>query len=336
MNGVSRSGRANWKLIIFLLVAMKVAISSVWWLSTAAFGTEAGDIVVEPDRTLDSHARVLTKLAISKGGNVLAAASADGEVVVWRLAGRRSTAVGESTESPATMLTWSPDGLLLCGDSSGLLRAWLEPKLEGSQIDSPRVPVTSCVFRQKLADKQMLLGLNDGRIVRLGPAETTLRDSGHRGVKAMLISSDQSTLISAGSEGKVIWYDFKEDEVLGTASEHDTEIGALALSPDGTLFASADWNGELRIWETKKRNVVARAAQPDAVSAAAWVKDRIVTGSWDGRIRIWNIESKQINLSSSINTGKPIHDLVIDTAGETAFTVSGDSSVREWKLTMNP
>lgn len=287
---------------------------------------------VEPARVLDSDAEVLTKLSLSHDGAALAAASANGDVLVWRLPGRRLNVVGNATDSPATMLNWSPDGLLLCGDSSGLLRAWQQPDLKESTVDSPRVAVTACVFRQQLADKQMLLGLSDGRIVTIEASETTLRKSGHRGIKAMLISDDQSTLVSAGSEGKLIWYDLKGDTVVGTASGHETEIAALDWSPDGTQLVSADWNGELRIWDARKRKRITEAKQPDAVSALAWIDDRIVTGSWDGRIRVWSVESNQLKLSFSIYTGQPIHDLVVESSGETAFTVSGDGNVREWSL----
>jgi WD40 repeat protein len=321
-----RTGKAN----IAVGVAVGVlAIAVVLFVFLSPNGSETP---VEPTRKLESDAEVLTKLTISDSGDALAAASADGDVLVWRLPGRRLNVVGKATDSPVTMLEWSPDGLLLCGDSSGLLRSWQQPELEESNIDSPRVAVTACVFRQELADKQLLLGLSDGRIVTIDSSETTLRDSGHRGVKAMLISKDQKTLISAGSEGKVIWYDFKQDEVVGTASGHETEVAALAWSPDGAQFVSADWNGELRVWDTKQRKLVTEASQPDAVSALAWTEDRIVTGSWDGRIRVWNVESNQLELEFSIYTGQPIHDLVVESSSETAFTVSGDGSVREWTL----
>jgi WD40 repeat protein len=321
-----RTGKAN--IAVGVVVGVLVIAVGLF----VFLGPKRSETPVEPTRELGSDAEVLTKLAIADSGDALAAAAADGEVLVWRLPGRRLNVVGKATDSPATMLEWSPDGLLLCGDSSGLLRAWQQPDLEESLIDSPRVAVTACVFRQKLADKQMLLGLSDGRIVTVAPSETTLRDSGHRGVKAMLISKDQKTLVSAGSEGKVIWFDFKQDEVVGTASGHETEIAALAWSSDGAQIVSADWNGELRIWDTKKRKLVTEASQPDAVSALAWTEDRIVTGSWDDRIRVWNVESNQLKLAFSIYTGQPIHDLVVESSGETAFTVSGDGSVREWAL----
>lgn len=321
-----RTGKAN----VAIAVALGVLVIAVGLF--VFFSPKRSETSVEPTRALGSDAEVLTKLAITDSGEALAAATTNGDVLVWRLPGRRLNVVGKPTDSPATLLEWSPDGLLLCGDSSGLLRAWQQPELEKSSIDSPRVAVTACVFRQKLADKQMLLGLSDGRIVTVTSSGTTLRDSGHRGVKAMLISQEQTTLISAGSGGKVIWYDFKQDEIVGTVSEHETEIAALAWSPDGTQFVSADWNGELRIWDTTKRKLVAEASQPDAVSALEWTDDRIVTGSWDGRIRMWNFESNQLELAYSLYTGQPIHDLVVESSGETAFTVSGDGSVREWTL----
>ena len=209
-----RNGKAN-IVIAAAVVVLLFAVGLFIFLGEKGSATPA-----KPVRVMESSAEVLTKLSISDSGEALAAASADGDVVVWRLPGRRLNVVGNATESPATMLNWSPDGLLLCGDSSGLLRSWQQPELEESLINSPRVAVTSCVFRQKLADKQLLLGLSDGRIVTVSPNETTLRDSGHRGIKAMLISEDQKTLVSAGSEGKVIWYDFKGNEVIGTASGH--------------------------------------------------------------------------------------------------------------------
>lgn len=322
-----RNGKANIAIAAAVVVPL-IAVGLFVFL-----GTKRSETPADPVRVMESAATVLTKLSISDSGDALAAASAHGDVLVWRLPGRRLNVVGKTTDSPATMLNWSPDGLLLCGDSSGLMRSWKQPELEESLIDSPQVAVTACVFRQELADKQLLLGLSDGRIVTIDPSETTLRDSGHRGVKAMLISKDQKTLVSAGSEGKVIWYDFKQDEVVGAATGHETEIAALAWSPDGTQLVSADWNGELRIWDAKKRKLVTEASQPDAVSASAWTEGRIVTGSWDGRIRVWSIESNQLKLSFSIYTGQPIHDLVVESSGKTAFTVSGDGSVREWKLT---
>lgn len=321
-----RNGKAN------AAIAGAVAVVVVAAGLIVLLRPKRSETPVEPIRVLDSEAGVLTKLSLSRDGVALAATSANGKVLVWRLPGRRLTPVGNATDSPATMLSWSPDGLLLCGDSSGLLRAWQQVDLKESMIDSPRVAVTACAFRQKLAEKRLLLGLSDGRIVTIEPSETTLRESGHRGVKAMVVSDDQKTLISAGSEGKLVWYDFKQGEVVGTASAHETEIAALAWSPDGTLLVSADWNGELRVWESKKRKIVAEAKQSDAVSALAWVGDRIVTGSWDGRIRVWNVESNQLELAFSIYTGQPIHDLVVESSGETAFTVSGDGSVREWNL----
>lgn len=321
-----RNGKANVAIAAAVVVLLLAAGLLVF------LRPPRSETPIEPLRVMESGADVLTKLSLSKDGAALAAASADGDVLVWRLPGRRSTPVGNATDSPATMLNWSPDGLLLCGDSSGLLRAWQQVDLKESTVDSPRVAVTACAFRQKLAEKQMVLGLSDGRIVRIGASETTLRKSGHRGVKAMLISDDQSTLVSAGSEGKLIWYDFKQDEVVGTISEHETEIGSLNWSPDGRQLVSADWNGELRIWDAQKRKRVAEAKQPDAVSALAWIDDRVVTGSWDGRIRVWSVESNQLKLSFSIYTGQPIHDLVVESSGETAFTVSGDENVREWTL----
>lgn len=332
MNRSHRTGRADSKLISVVLLICLATGPVIWWTISVFSGGDDREVPAEPLRVMPSDAETLTALDVAQNGEALATSSADGEVLVWRLPSRRLNVVGTATGLPGTMLKWSPDGLLISGDSSGLLRSWKPPEFQQSRIDSPRVAVTSCAFRQELAERQILLGLSDGRIVTVTPQETTLRDSGHRSVKAMLISSDQKILITAGSEGTVRWYDFQREEVTGTASGHETEIAAIGMSSDDTQVVSADWNGELRIWDARKRNLVTSASQPDAVSTLVWTNQRIITGSWDGRIRIWNVESNQLQLSASIYTGQPVHDLAVESSGETAFTVSGDGNVREWSL----
>lgn len=321
-----QSGRSS---VIAVVVVLLLVVTAGVFFARAPRHTEQP---AEPERTLNSDANALTQLVISTTGDSFAAASAEGQVLVFSLPGGREKTVGQATEYPVTMLSWSPDGLLLCGDSSGLLRGWKQPDLKESKIDSPRVPVTCTVFRKRLNRREILLGLVDGRIVTIGQKETTLRDSGHRGVKDMLLSDDQNTMITAGTEGTIIWYDLRQDRVLSEEKQHDTEIAALTWSPDKKSVISADWNGQIHLWNAASRKLTASATQPDAVSGLAWAGEQLVTGGWDGRLRVWNVSMDQLDLARSIYTGRPIHSLIAVPSESVVFTASGDSSIRQWNV----
>jgi len=139
-------------------------------------------------------------------------------------------------------------------------------------------------------------------------------------------------LITAGTEGKLIWYDLKTETQLASVTEHQTEVPNLAWSADAKQLASGDWNGQLRIWDPIKHEVVGRARQPDAVVGLAWRDQQLITGSWDGVIRIWYCDASTPQLARSIDTGLPIHGLAVSADGSQVATVSNRADVEIWNL----
>ena len=78
-------------MIAAAVVVLLVAVGLFVFL-----GPKGSETPAESVRVMESDAEVLTKLSISDGGDALAAASANGDVLVWRLPGRRLNVVGKS------------------------------------------------------------------------------------------------------------------------------------------------------------------------------------------------------------------------------------------------
>jgi len=315
-----------------LTIAAVIAALLVVGVAFIATRAPVADEFIESLSTPAGH---LTQLVLSPDGRHIAAGSAAGGVVVVHRIGERVELVDSAGGAPLTSLAFTTDGLLVAGDRAGRLRAWQAPDFTAVELQESLpagLTMTCAVFRSEGASLQIILGLTDGRLVTIDEAGTRIRKSGHRGVKTLILSDSDGTLISAGTEGSLIWHDLAGEKPPESRTEHQTEIPLLAWSSDGSRMASADWDGEIRIWDAKSRKVVIRITQPDAVSGLVWIDERIVTGSWDGHVRVWRVTGSAAEPLTEFDTGRPIHALVVESATEQILTVSGGDSIDVWRL----
>lgn len=84
---------------------------------------------------------------------------------------------------------------------------------------------------------------------------------------------------------------------------HEGVVTALAASPDGRRFASADWRGNLYLWDAANLN------EPQQLQPAAIVRslafhpqrDQLVAGTFvsgrakKGQVQVWDLQTKQID-----------------------------------------
>lgn len=280
---------------------------------------------------------------------ILYAASTEGTVVGWdwttpqaipfdptEIADRQRKPVKQSGSGynpslqPVVELAESDDGLLIASGLQGALRAWQLPDRKPVKLVAPEVTVTAIVFRRVDNERSVILGLADGRLATLSGQQLTLRKSGHRGIKSLLLSSDQNTLISAGTEGKLIWYHLKNDRHLNSINAHRTEIAALQSLTD-EQFASADWDGSLKIWSITQQKLLSESHQPGGISSLAAMKDRLITGNWDGIISLWKLDETDLTLEKTIETSRPVWGIAGFASEALIVSVSGSQSIELWR-----
>ena len=60
-------------------------------------------------------------------------------------------------------------------------------------------------------------------------------------------------------------------------------------------------------------------------------RDRVATADEDGELRIWSIESGVVQ-SRSNTSAQSINDMTFDTKGQLVITASNDGSIRKWDV----
>jgi WD40 repeat protein len=79
----------------------------------------------EPRATLKGHTRMVTAVAFTADGRLLASASTDGQVKLWDVAAARERSAFDWQVGPVTALALAPDGMRgACGGTKGAIAVW--------------------------------------------------------------------------------------------------------------------------------------------------------------------------------------------------------------------
>ena len=127
---------------------------------------------------------------------------------------------------------------------------------------------------------------------------------------ALAISPDTRTIV-AGTENEVLcWSDerpLKEWDrttppaarplqAAGGAPLHRNYVYSVAFSPDGTLVASADGDGRVRVTGLDGEEVLDVTGHTDAVYSVSFAPHGglVASGGWDGQVLIWDLRTRAV------------------------------------------
>lgn len=168
-------------------------------------------------------------------------------------------------------------------------------------------------------------------------------------------SPDSRLLLTAGYNGGQLW-DTASGQHVGEPMPGQTfvadgqastyTVGTVAFSPDGTLVATGDVDGYIRLWDAASRKPIGQpiAAELDdtvtggGVIALAFSPDGTVLASagMDGSVKLWNVATRSpagrpLPTSLSIS-GRGADYLAFRPDGKVLATASSGGYVRQWNL----
>ena len=125
----------------------------------------------------------------------------------------------------------------------------------------------------------------------------------HKGlVRNLAWSADGSRVVTSGEDGIVrVWNVLKAEAVL-TITAADRAVYGVAVSPDGTLIATAagDWknrkDGQLRVWDASKGTELFRLPDTDGPAwGVAFTKDGLLVAAQMGAtaVRVFDVKTKK-------------------------------------------
>ena len=168
-------------------------------------------------------------------------------------------------------------------------------------------------------------------------AAATLADF-KRWVIASDYSRDGSLLVTAGGEsllyrpGDVVVWKVADGSRVGDLAGHPTAVWAVKVSADGTLAATAGYDGLVKLWDLR-----ARGLKHDLKKHKGWVRSlafspdgtRLASAGEDGTVVLWDTASGAEVKTVPAHTGA-VTAVAFSRDGATLATGGGDKFVKLW------
>jgi cytochrome c len=169
----------------------------------------------------------------------------------------------------------------------------------------------------------MLLGVN--------MAAAQLR--GHGGpVRALSISSDGASLLSASFDGSAIRWSLGRDTAEQVLRFHDDAVNAAILFKDGRA-ATAGADGRIAIWSAGKSQpdkVLEGHTAPIAAIALSADGASLASASWDHSVRLWPLAGGAPRVLDGHTQN--VNGVAFSSDGRALITAGYDLTVRIWPL----
>jgi len=171
----------------------------------------------------------------------------------------------------------------------------LDPKLARVEKDfTADAPLTACRFSPD--GRFIFAGAQDEKIYRFEVATgvKTVLEGHESWIAALAVTPDGTTLISAGCDDTLRWWDATAEKPVATrvVQAHDGWVRAVAVSPDGTLVASGGSDRRVRLWRTTDGSAVRELPGHDRdVYSLLFSHDgtALLSGDLDGKIHQWTV-----------------------------------------------
>ncbi len=316
--------------------------------SLAATGFNKSIVVYDVEkgqerRTLTGHAGRVTCVAWSPDGKALLTGSDDGSIRLWDTTTGKQTGVKEGVHgrgshgTGTTTVGFFPDGKSLFSTGyDTTVHIW-----ETSTLNElmPLEGHADCVVANLSADGKLLVTASQDGTAKLWNAITgeAVGDleiapaieatSPHLGYP--VFSPDGRRVFAGGGDGKIRSWAIPGLKPDPAWQAHRGFIGALDVSPDGSLIVTAGMHPEGGIgkpdqrWDNGIRLFDAATLEPlldldghkMSVCRTRFSLDgkRLATASWDGSLVVWDL--KALGLSAEAAAGESADDLWIRLAG---------------------
>ncbi len=243
------------------------------------------------------HAGVLTKVAVSPDGRLLASGNAAGgnaTIKIWDLQTGAELREVKKHVGFIEQLAFSPDGRLLASGDFRTVKLW--------------DPFT-------------------GELLRELPGPACL-------VIALTFSPDGRFLATACQDDCVRLWDVTSGRELDSIPEKRVAYNGLAFSPDGRRLLTASMEGIVKVHDTSTGQAISsfQGHLPWVWSAAFSRAGRLVAlGSEDGTIKVWETDSGEELHSLAAHTGQVVDLVFLD--GERRLASCGDDrTLKIWDM----
>ncbi|MBD2694301.1 trypsin-like peptidase domain-containing protein [Anabaena catenula] len=246
-------------------------------------------------KTLPGDFFLVTAIALSPKGEILASGSKNGSIELWNIATGSKIRTLQGHSDRIESLAFSPDGKTLAsGSNDETIKLW--NVATGTEIGSLQGSFFS--------------------------------------VYSVTFSPNGKTLASGSSDGTIkLWDVFTTNERL-TLAGHTTKVNAVAFSPDGRILASGSSDNTIKLWNidtgTEIRTLTGHSNRVNSVAFS--LKERILaSGSDDNTIKLWNIDTGT-EIRTLTGHSNRVNSVAFSPEGRILASGSDDNTIKLWNV----
>jgi WD40 repeat protein/tRNA A-37 threonylcarbamoyl transferase component Bud32 len=299
---------------------------------------------------------LLSNLAISPDGKLLASGAADKTVKVWDAATGQEIHTLRGHEAEVYGVAFSPDGRFLAsasGEQNGRptkpseVRVWDLQTGKARTFPGPRLLSVCVAFSP---DGSRLAAC--GGYYHAGPGEIKVWETatgkelydlrGHPGcVLQVAFSPDGKWLVSGSMPqgsinqrrigGAIVVWDLETGKAVRNLRGHTGSVTSVTFSPDGNRLASSSQDATVRLWDARTGQELRIIETPDEVLKVIFKPDgkHLVSVGEDATVRIWDTATGR-NVRTLRGHLGPIYGIVFSPTDGRLFSASYDGTIKVW------